>query len=157
MARIVSIVVACGLLQACAAELGSGFHLPQGDADRGREAFIALHCNACHSVAGREPPLSGPGTVILGGDTTRVKTYGDLVTSIVNPSHEVASDYRISAAQQSPMTFAFLNEVVTVQQLIDIVAFLQGEYEFIPPPVSVYWENYRSVGSATAPGAPPQP
>ena len=149
-------MVACGLLQACAAELGSGFHLPQGDADRGREAFIALGCNVCHSVAGREPPLSGPGTVILGGDTARVKTYGDLVTSIVNPSHEVARDYRISAARQSPMTFAFLNEVVTVQQLFDIVAFLQDEYEVVPPPVRP-WETYRSVGSAPAQGVPPQP
>jgi L-cysteine S-thiosulfotransferase len=157
MARVVSIVVACGLLQACAAEWGPGFHLPQGDADRGREAFIALGCNVCHSVAGHEPPLSGPGTVVLGGDTTRVKTYGDLVTSIVNPSHEVASEYRISATQQSPMTFAFLNEVVTIQQLVDMVAFLQDEYEFIPPPVSVYWETYRSVGTAPTPGVPPQP
>jgi hypothetical protein len=55
------------------------------------------------------------------------------------------------------MTFAFLNEVVTVQQLIDIVAFLQGEYDVVPPPVRADWETYRSVGSAPAPGVPPQP
>jgi hypothetical protein len=55
------------------------------------------------------------------------------------------------------MTYAFLNEVVTVQQLIDIVAFLQDAYEVIPPPVRPYWEEYPSF-RGTQPGAtPPQP
>jgi hypothetical protein len=147
MRRTVAIVSCALILEACAAQLGTGFHLPQGDALRGRDAFIALACQSCHTVEGERPPLTGPeaGSVILGGDTARVKTYGDLVTSIVNPSHEVARKYR---HRDSLMTYAYLNDVITVQQLIDIVAFLQDAYEVVPLPV--YWETYPSDG-----GTPP--
>ena len=36
------------------------------------------------------------------------------------------------------MTLAYLNDVMTVQQLIDLVAFLQASYQLVPPPVSPY-------------------
>ena len=39
---------------------------------------------------------------------------------------------------QSLMTLAYLNDVMTVQQLIDVVAFLQSSYHLVPPPVSPY-------------------
>lgn len=161
MNRILATVCCAALLQGCAAEVGPGFHLPQGDAARGREAFIALHCQSCHFVAGEGPPLSGPvaGSEGLGGDTTRVRTYGDLVTSIVNPSHEVAGDFvveRRGEKPESPMAAAYLNDVVTVQQLVDIVAFLERAYNVVPPPVRPYWEDYPSSRTVD-PGASPPP
>jgi hypothetical protein len=74
-----------------------------------------------------------------------VKTYGSLVTSIINPSHDLARGYptdEITAGGQSVMSLAKLNKVVTVQQLIDLVAFLQVVYELRPPPSRVYREAY---------------
>ena len=161
MRRVIAIVCCAVSLQGCAAQLGTGFHLPQGDAARGREAFLALRCTSCHFVESDGPPLSEPGAgrVGLGGDTARVRTYGDLVTSIVNPSHEVAREYIVDPRDRnpvSPMASAFLNDVVTVQQLVDLVAFLQDAYNVVPPPVRPYWEGYPSRHSAD-PGASPPP
>jgi hypothetical protein len=34
--------------------------------------------------------LDGVAHITLGGTTTRVRTYGELVTPIINPSHRVA-------------------------------------------------------------------
>jgi hypothetical protein len=152
--------VCCAIfLGGCASELGAGFHLPLGDAARGRDAFVTLHCHSCHFVADEAPPLSGPeaGRVGLGGDTARVRTYGDLVTSIVNPSHEVAREYIADQRgdRTSPMAAAFLNDVVTVQQLVDIVAFLQGAYNVVPPPIRPYWDDYPSRRSPEVGPIPP--
>ena len=40
------------------------------------------------------------------------------------------------------MAAQFLNEVMTTQQLVDIAAFLQPEYDYVPPPPPPYWEAY---------------
>jgi hypothetical protein len=79
---------------------------------------------------------AGAVDVELGGTVTRVKTYGELVTSIINPSHKLAPGYpldEISTDGESLMTLAHLNDVMTVQQLIDLVAFLQARYQVAPP------------------------
>ena len=42
------------------------------------------------------------------------------------------------------MALAYLNDVMTVQQLINLVAFLQSSYEVVPPPVEpYYWPAIR--------------
>lgn len=149
MVRPIAILVSAAALTACASQLGSGFHLPQGDPVRGRQAFVELRCNSCHELAGVEPPLIRmKNPVALGGQTARVKTYGDLVTAIVNPSHRLAGGYppeQVSIEGESLMALIFLNEVITVQQLIDIVAFLQQEYEFVPPPIGLYSDVYPAT------------
>ena len=145
--RIVGLVLCTAALQACATEYGAGFYLPEGDANRGRQAVAELKCQSCHDIKGLESaaPLVGATRVKLGGQTDRIKTYGDLVTSIVNPSHRIARDYPRSAVTTngvSSMNLAYLNGVMTVQQLVDLVAFLQSEYEVVPPPSTPYWEKY---------------
>ncbi|HLF13057.1 MAG TPA: c-type cytochrome [Gammaproteobacteria bacterium] len=140
MRQLIAIIAVAAALQACAAAWGPGFHFPDGDVDRGREAFVALRCHACHTINGFDPPspIVAARRVRLGGHTARVKTYGDIVTSIVNPSHRIARGYPtedVSANGESLMSRVYLNEILTVQQLIDLVAFLQTEYELIPPPV----------------------
>ena len=85
----------------------------------------------------------------LGGPTARVTSYGALVTSIINPSHKLIRGYpaeEIAANGESIMSLANLNDVVTVQELIDLVAFLQVVYEVAPPPSRVYREVYPSGG-----------
>jgi hypothetical protein len=111
-----------------------GFVLPAGDAERGREAFVALRCTACHEVAGLErelpAPVATPVTgVKLGGLAMREPSDGELVTSIVNPSHQLypsGEEERITSGEGSRM--ANLNASMSVQELIDIVAFLHERY-----------------------------
>ena len=115
-----------------------GFVLPEGNDENGRDAFVSLGCTACHTVRDLDLPMpaaKGPVTVVLGGRVARVKTYDQLLSSIVNPSHRLARGFpkdAVSRGDQSLMTV--YNDVMTVTQLIDIVAFLQSEYELIPRP-----------------------
>ena len=114
-----------------------GFRLPDGDTGQGREAFAYMQCNQCHTVVGEsfpEVPLADPPYVELGGDVTRVKTYGELVTAIINPSHRLAKGYAaevVSDGDESRMHV--YNDHMTVQELIDLVAFLQSRYDVVPP------------------------
>lgn len=91
---------------------------------------MKLRCHACHNVQGVELPAPGsksPINVNLGGDVLRVRTYGYLVTSVINPSHIVSEKYLDKLhGQASPMPE--YNESHTVAQLIDLVAFLQACY-----------------------------
>jgi L-cysteine S-thiosulfotransferase len=133
-------------LVACGPESPLGFSLPDGDATRGRAAFLELRCNSCHEVEGLELAYrNGLAHVTLGGPTTRIKTNGELVSSIINPSHRIAPGYpeeQVAVNGASLMAAAYLNDVMTVQQLVDLVAFLQSTYKLSPPPVPTYWRVY---------------
>jgi hypothetical protein len=138
--RLLALAVSAAALQACAAQWGRGVHLPQGDAVKGREAYVALRCHACHEIEGFDPPTPIVATtrILLGGQTARIRTYDDLLTSIANPSHRLARGYppeAVAVDGVSPMSLIRLNEVMTVQQLVDLAAFLQTEYEVVPPPI----------------------
>ncbi len=114
-----------------------GFRLPDGDAAAGREAFVYMQCNQCHTVAGEEfpeIPLADPPYVELGGTVTRVKTYGQLVTSIINPSHKLADGYAADlVAEDGESNMYVYNRHMTVQELIDLVMYLQTQYDVVPP------------------------
>ena len=141
--------VACVLfLSACdTGPKGSvGFTLPDGDVEQGKANYIALKCNSCH-VNDQVPQLDTgePATisVTLGGETTRIKTYGELVTSVINPSHRVSRRQSLDMATQSGSSRMInLNDVMTVTQLIDLVAFVQSSYTlsaFSGSKYPVYW------------------
>ena len=122
-----------------------GFRLPDGDADAGRAAFLEMECHQCHTIEGMEfPEIEGQGApyVQLGGKVTTVKTYGQLVTAIINPSHKLASGYaRTAVARGGESRMAIYNEHMTVQQLIDLVMFLQSTYEVVPP--EYHYRTYK--------------
>lgn len=111
-----------------------GFSLPEGDAKRGEQVFLAYDCLACHSLAGYEDPDRErllPKPVPLGGERTRITTYAELVTSVINPSHKLASSMKaesISDAQGQSLMTNF-NDVMTVTELTDLVTFLQPQYK----------------------------
>jgi len=156
---VLAMLLSAAALQACASGWGGrGVHLPQGDALKGREAYVALRCHACHEIEGFDPPtpVVASTRVRLGGQTARVKTYGDLLTSIANPSHRLARGYPQEAVAVDGvplMTLIRLNEVMTVQQLVDIAAFLQTEYDVVPPPVrleDIYPEDEGALSTAPA-------
>ena len=145
-----AVVLCVGVLQGCTPEPEStrGFRLPEGNARAGLQAFQKLECHTCHDVEGLEPPVESAldNCVALGGQVTRVKTYAELVTSIINPSHKLAPGYPeadVTEDGQSRMEAAYLNEVMTVRELIDIVAYLQPLYEVEPPDDDPYSHIYR--------------
>ncbi len=72
----------------------------------------------------------------LGGETISVRTYAELVTSVINPDHIISERYRDQlrldaiVPLDSPMPTPNLDNM-TVQQLLDIVAFLDSRYILI--------------------------
>ena len=75
----------------------------------------------------------GPTILQLGGAVSSIKTQGDLVTSIINPSHRVVGWRSETMGPDGQSIMTVYNEFMTVQQLIDLVAFLQQRYDFVPP------------------------
>ncbi len=108
-------------------------YLPEGDAARGEMHFVSLGCVSCHVVVDAElpePAEAGPVRVLLGSRTGRRMSYGQLVTSIVNPSHRLSSRYRRDEVSHEGVSLmASYNDVLTVTQLTDLVAFLQAHYK----------------------------
>lgn len=122
-----------GLVSAagCAPE-GRGFKLPPGDVDAGKAAFVELACNECHTVAdiGIRADAEGTYELKLGGSVSRVKTYGELVTSIINPSHKIARLYSSKPLEvEGKSAMRTYNSIMTVQQLVDLVTFLETQYD----------------------------
>jgi hypothetical protein len=115
------------------------FPIEKGDIAQGRSAFVRLGCPQCHTVDGVElAEYTGQRfiTMPLGGELIFAKTYGDLVTSIINPNHVISETYldqlprdHRRRANVSPM-YTELDMKVT--ELVDIVAFLNSRYSLLP-------------------------
>lgn len=111
---------------------GKGFTLPDGDATQGKVAFVELNCHRCHTVSGvgdlpqvEEREIN----VRLGGEVARIGTYGELVTAVINPSHRLAKGHvHKDVSEDGQSLMKNYNDVLTVTQLIDLVAFLQSHY-----------------------------
>jgi mono/diheme cytochrome c family protein len=136
---IAAIMVLATLVAGCSYTPIFGFPIDQGNIEAGRQAFIDHQCHQCHTIAGvRLPPLAGAsGTMLeLGGETTSVKSYAELMTSIINPNHAISERYReqqLLNAQlpvNSPMPTPQIDNM-TVRQLIDLVAFLDSRYMLV--------------------------
>ena len=114
-----------------------GFRLPEGDPDAGRATFLRLQCHGCHTIAGKElPVIEGRDApyIVLGGKVAKVKTYGELVTSIINPSHRLTRRYaRALVSEDGESKMELYNSIMTVQELVDIVTFLQPTYDIHAP------------------------
>ncbi|MFN0165173.1 MAG: c-type cytochrome, partial [Bryobacteraceae bacterium] len=110
----------------------AGFRLPDdGDAERGKAAFVALGCHGCHRVSGVDLPqataqLSAP--VALGGEVDKEMTDGYLVTSITYPSHRLAHYPKDQIAIGGMSRMPLYTDRLTVRQLTDLVEFLQSRY-----------------------------
>lgn len=150
---VINLVALCALicLSGCDPDgrRPADINLPEGDAAKGKMHFVSLGCVSCHSVIGAElpePAEAGPARVLLGSTTSTRMSYGQLVTSIVNPSHRLSTRYRkdkVSQEGQSLMTS--YNDMLTVTQLTDLVAFLQAHYEKVDRPGYQYpVYTYRS-------------
>lgn len=136
------------LLGACNQETiaNRGFSLPEGDIEQGKLVFNSLGCVACHSVANTE--LSAHDWVVdgvrevevqLGGAKASVQTYGDLVTSIINPSHRIAKNYPIDEITVNGESIMInYNSVMRVEDLVNVVTFLKSKYTLREVPLANY-------------------
>jgi len=110
----------------------AGFRLPDGgDVEKGKAAFVALQCHTCHEVQGVDfprPTVQPPVPVTLGGEVTEVVTDGYLVTSIINPSYELAPYPKDLITVHGKSRMPDYADRVTAKQLTDVVAFLQSRY-----------------------------
>ena len=110
------------------------FPIEWGDITEGQKAFVALECHQCHTVNGVALPRfegDSPVALELGGEIVYAKTYADLLTSIINPGHVVSEEYRSSLpreARRGATTIMPLKDKMTVDQLIDLVMFLNSRY-----------------------------
>lgn len=79
--------------------------------------------------------------VQLGGKVVRVRSYGELVTAIIHPAEGLAEGYPLEAvSQEGKSIMTDVNNVMTVQQMIDLVVFLQPTYvEYMPQDYDPYF------------------
>ena len=123
-------------------ESPAGFSLPKGDINNGRLVFLQYKCLSCHELKGVDDnsiEFQLKERVVLGGEAPKVKTYAELVTSIINPSHKLPLGYRkqnVAPDGMSKMTV--FNDIMTISELVDLVAFLQPHYEVKPEQYTHY-------------------
>lgn len=115
---------------------GYGFTLPEGDVAAGEIAFKRFQCSDCHAIAERadlRAEINPVMTVPLGGGTTRIQTYGQLVTSVINPSHRISQKFSSESVEEGGVShMRTYNDIMTVSEMTDIVTFLQEQYELEP-------------------------
>ncbi|TWX51634.1 c-type cytochrome [Colwellia hornerae] len=113
-----------------------GFSLPKGSIEAGKIVFLKYKCLACHTLKGIEDTSIAKQQTIfiaLGGKKTKIVTYAELVTSIINPSHKFSNlelpEFRTPQGESKMKVF---NDEMTVTELIDLVSFLQANYSLKP-------------------------
>ena len=118
----------------CTEKSSMGFRLPDGNPEVGQTLFVDLQCTSCHRAFGFDQwkPVADPPAPTLGG--RHGWTDGELVTSIINPSHRLsvgrplgATDFSYEHTEVSSdgvSRMGSFNDVITIQELVDLVAFL---------------------------------
>jgi len=128
-----------------------GFSLPEGDMAKGEKVFMQYQCQACHALKGYKDDslikeFDAP--IPLGVTSSMVKTYAQLVTSIINPSHKLAPRSRFNEEKitndDGSSKMRVFNDVMTVQELINLVAFLQPKYK-VKPITYTHYGQYRML------------
>ena len=121
-------------------------HIPEGDVEAGRDAFLELDCHACHRVRGEDfpAPVASPPLPFVLGARGEGKSRAYLAESIIAPSHRFARPPRQYVATEPPMLISEAEyenvregdksrmwdyrETMTVRQMLDLVAFLESKY-----------------------------
>ncbi len=100
------------------------FTLPAGDAAAGRSVFDRMECVACHTMGKAKPPTRG--TSGVGPDLTNYSGLPPeyLAESIISAHTVVAAPgYTVEDGKAGMGNY---NHFLTVQELVDLVAFLRG-------------------------------
>jgi mono/diheme cytochrome c family protein len=105
---------------------GWKFLMPPGDPARGREAFVALECFACHAVGGEDFPTTStrerqPGPELTGMGGHHPPEY--FAESIVNPNRVIVIGQGYTGSDGLSKMPDY-GDTLTVRQLTDLVAYL---------------------------------
>lgn len=134
LALLAALTAAAG----CVPPQSGEFVLPEGDPETGRELFVTYNCTSCHTVPNLdlpEPDADAPIRIPLGGRVSKVKSYPELVTSIINPSHRFVPRRRVEdVSEDGESLMTVYNDVMTVTELVNLVAFLESRYEKLQRP-----------------------
>lgn len=106
---------------------GWKFTLPKGDPSKGREVFAKLECYSCHEVKGEKFPRPSGGDKI-GPELASMAGHHPaefFAESIINPGAVVDKGRGYEAPDGSSKMPSY-NDSMTVQDLVDLVAFLQA-------------------------------
>ena len=143
------LILALGILLGCGfqEQQAKGFSLPEGNIREGEEVYISMHCNECHSLPGMPQAVWDDiytPSISLGDEMKETKTYGELVTSVINPSHRIAREHFSSGTIMSEdgnpeSLMPTYNDIMTVDQLVDLISFLESKYEIAP----YDWSHYK--------------
>ena len=104
LSTIVLSIFMLAVLSACSEDNRpvKGFVLPEGDIAQGEQVFLDFNCHTCHTIPGKEFPtleFEAPFILEIGGEVYRVKHYGELLTSVVNPEHIISGKYKAMLAE----------------------------------------------------------
>jgi mono/diheme cytochrome c family protein len=106
---------------------GWTFSWPAGDPGRGREVFVRLECYTCHEVRGEGFPVPqdggrvGPELAMMG--PLHEPAY--FAEAIINPGAVIEPGRGYEAPDGSSKMPSY-SDVVTVQEVIDLVAYLRA-------------------------------
>jgi mono/diheme cytochrome c family protein len=115
----------------------AGWHFtwPQGDPAKGREVFVKLQCYSCHAVQGEQfPDPSGD----IGPELAAMGPQHDaayFAEAIINPSVVIEAGNGYEAADGTSKMPSY-NDLVTVQEVVDLVAYLTGLKPAVDLPAS---------------------
>lgn len=113
---------------------GWKFRWPPGNPARGRDAFVKFECYSCHEVHGEAFPAPkerdkvGPELAFM----SRLHEPEYFAESIIHPGAVIEKGKGYSAPDGSSKMPSF-NDSMTVQEVIDLVAFLRS----LKPPAGV--------------------
>jgi Cytochrome c len=104
---------------------GWRFLWPQGDPIKGRQVFVKLECDSCHAVKGEQFPAPssdiGPELSMMGP----LHEAAYFAEAIINPNAVIEKGKGYEAADGSSKMPSY-NDLITVQELIDLVAYLKS-------------------------------
>ena len=102
------------------------FSMPKGDAGKGRRVFVKYECYACHEVKGqRFPGVKQQGSI--GPELSEMAEHHEaefFAEAIVNPNAVIEEPKYRGPDGTSRMPSC--NDLMTVQELVDLVAFLKS-------------------------------
>jgi mono/diheme cytochrome c family protein len=106
---------------------GWTFALPKGHPAKGREVFAKLECYSCHEVKGERFPVPTGGDKV-GPELSQMAPLHEaeyFAEAVINPGAVIEKGKGYQAPDGSSKMPNF-NDSITVQELIDLVAYLRN-------------------------------
>lgn len=128
---------------------GWRFTLPGGNPEAGREVFVAMECYSCHKIKGESFPASQEEAGKEGPDLTGMGAHHPseyLAEAIIDPNAVIIIDNPRWVGQDGLSIMPSYNDILTLQQLIDLVAYLKSLTGEMPHAPASYGHPHEGGG-----------